>query len=152
MQYILSIQQVRRQPEHTAMVRTLLANQAVTTRADLVHEVCRRLNFRDAKGDWRVGTTMKALRDLESQGFWRLPKATPRSSRKWNPTRLHTPVPAAVEVPTRAEEVRGLQLIEVTSEEEGKLWNELMIREHPLHQCRLVRLHRTCVLINPALR
>lgn len=138
MQHILSIQQVLRQPENTALVRTLLANQAITTRAELVHEVCRLLNFRDAKGDWRVGTTMKALRDLESQGFWTLPKATLRSSGKWNPTRLHTPVPAAAGVPARAEEVRGLQLIEVTSEEEGKLWNELMIREHPLHQCRLV--------------
>ena len=37
-----------------------------------------------------------------------------------------------------AEEVRGLQLVEVTSAEEGQLWNELVIREHPLRQCRLV--------------
>ena len=138
MQRILSIQQVLRQSENTALVRTLLTSPAVRTRAELVHEVCRRLNFRDPKGDWRVGTTMKALRDLESQGLWTLPKATQRSSGKWNPTRLHTPVPAAVGVPARAEEVRGLQLIEVTSEEESKIWNELMIREHPLQQCRLV--------------
>jgi hypothetical protein len=138
MQRILSIQQVLRQPENTALVRTLLASQAVSTRAELVHEVCRRLNLRDPKGDWRVGTTMKALRDLESQGLWTLPPATQRSSGKWNPTRLHRPVPAAVGVAGRAEDVRGLQLIEVRSEEEGKLWNELMLREHPLHQCRLV--------------
>jgi hypothetical protein len=138
MQRILSIQQVLRQPENTALVRTLLADPAVTTRAALVQEVCRRLHFRDPKGDWRVGTTMKALRDLESQGLWTLPPATFRSSGKWNPTRLHRPVPAAAGVPARAEDVRGLQLIEVRSEEEGQLWNELMIREHPLHQCRLV--------------
>ena len=138
MQRNLSIQQVLRQPENTALVRTLLASPAVSTRAELVRGVCRRLNFRDPKGDWRVGTTMKALRDLESQGLWTLPKATQRSSGKWNPTRLHTPVSPAVGVPARAEEVRGLQLIEVTSEEESQLWNELMIREHPLRQCRLV--------------
>jgi len=138
MQSILSIQQVLRQPENTALVRTLLANPALTTRAELVQQVCRRLNLRDPKGDGRVGTTMKALRDLESQGWWTLPKATVRSSGKWNPSRLHTPVPAAVGVPARAEEVRGLQLMEVTSQEEGKIWNELVIREHPLHQCRLV--------------
>ena len=138
MQCILSIQQALRQPENTALVRTLLANPAVSTRAELVQEVCRRLNFRDPKGDWRVGTTMKALRDLESQGWWTLPSATFRSSGKWNPSRRHTPVPAAVGVPARAEEVRGLELIEVSSEEQGQLWNELMIREHPLHQCRLV--------------
>ena len=138
MQCILSIQQALRQPENTALVRTLLANPAVSTRAELVQEVCRRLNFRDPKGDGRVGTTMKALRDLESQGWWTLPSATFRSSGKWNPSRLHTPVPAAVGVPARAEEVGGLELIAVSSEEEGQLWNELMIREHPLHQCRLV--------------
>jgi hypothetical protein len=138
MQRILSIQQILRQPENTALVRTLLANPTVTTRAHLVHEVCRRLNLRDPKGDWRVGTTMKALRDLASQGWWKLSKATVQSSGKWNPTRLHRPVAAAVGVPTRAEEVRGLQLIEVTSAEQSQIWNELMIREHPLHQCRLV--------------
>ena len=138
MQCILSIQQVLRQPEPTALVRTLLASPGVTTRAQLVQEVCRRLDFRDPKGDWRVGTTMKALRDLEAQGWWLLPKATVASSGKWNPTRLHHPVPAAVGVPARAEEVRGLQLIEVTNEAQSQLWNELMMREHPLHQCRLV--------------
>ena len=135
---MLSIQQILRQPENTARVRTLLADPAVRTRAELVQEVCRRLNFRDPKGDWRVGTTMKALRDWESQGWWTLPKTTLRYSGKWNPTRLHTAVSAAAGVPARAEEVRGLQLIEVRSEEESKIWNELMIREHPLHQCRLV--------------
>jgi hypothetical protein len=138
MQRILSIQQVLRQPENTALVRTLLADPAISTRAALVREVCRRLNLRDPKGDWQVGTTMKALRELESQGWWRLPAATQRSSGKWNPTRLHRAVPAAAGVPARAEAVRGLQLIEVRSEEESKIWNELMIREHPLHQCRLV--------------
>ena len=110
----------------------------MTTRTALVQEVCRRLDLRDPKGDWRVGTTMKALRDLAWQGWWTLPPATVRSSGKWNPTRLHRPVPAAVEVPGWAQEVRGLQLIEVTSEEQAQLWNELVIREHPLHQCRLV--------------
>jgi hypothetical protein len=138
MQSILSIQQVLRQPENTVLVQSLLGNPAVSTRAELVHEVCQRLDLRDPKGDWRVGTTMKALRDLESQGLWRLPPPTFRSSGKWNPSRLHRPVPAAVGVPGRAEEVRGLQLTEVTNEAEGQLWNELMVREHPLHQCRLV--------------
>lgn len=138
MQGILSIQQILRQPANTALVKSLLANPTVRTRAELVQEVCRRLNLRDPKGDWRVGTTMKALRDLESQGWWTLPQTTQRYSGKWDPTRLHRPVPAAVEVPARAEDVRGLQLTEVSGEEQTEIWNELMIREHPLHQCRLV--------------
>lgn len=32
----------------------------------------------------------------------------------------------------------GLHLTEVSSEAQTQLWNELMIREHPLHPCRLV--------------
>lgn len=138
MQPILSIQQILRQPENTALVKSLLADPTVSTRAELVQEVCGRLNLRDPKGDWRVGTTMKALRDLESQGWWTLPKARVQSSGKWNPTRLHRPVPAPSGIPARVEAVRGLQLIEVTSQEQSQIWNELMIREHPLHQCRLV--------------
>jgi len=138
MQCILSINQVLRQPENTALVKSLLANPMVSTRAELVQEVCRRLDLRDPKGDWRVGTTMKALRDLASQGWWTLPQTTQRYSGKWDPVRLHRPVAAAVEVPARAEEVCGLQLVEVTSQEQRQLWNELMLREHPLHQCRLV--------------
>ena len=138
MQTIISIQQFLRQPDNAALVRGLLADATVSTRAELVQEVCHRLDLRDPKGDWRVGTTMKALRDLESQGWWELPPATHRSSGKWNASRLHRPVPAAVGVPSRAEEVRGLQLTEVTGEEQTQIWNELMIREHPLHQCRLV--------------
>jgi hypothetical protein len=138
MQGILSIQQILRQPENTALVKSLLANPTVSTRAALVQEVCRRLDFRDPKGDWRVGTTMKALRDLESQGWWTLPQRTQRYSGKWDPTRLHRPVPAVAGVPARAEEVRGLQLVEVTRQEQTQIWNELMLREHPLHQCRLV--------------
>jgi len=80
MQRILSIQQVLRQSENTALVRTLLTSPAVRTRAELVQAVCRRLKLPQPQGDWRVGTTMKALRDLESQGLWTLPKATQRSS------------------------------------------------------------------------
>jgi hypothetical protein len=138
MQHILSIQQLLREAENRALVKSLLASPAVTTRADLVREVCRRLDLRDPKGDWRVGTTMKALRDLESQGWWTLPQTTQRYSGKWDPTRLHRAVPAAVQVPARVEEVRQLDLVEVTSQEQSQIWNELMLREHPLHQCRLV--------------
>ncbi len=98
MQGILSVQQILRQPEHTALIKSLLANPAVGTRAELVQEVCQRLNLCDPKGDWRVGTTMKALRNLESQGWWTLPATTQRYSGKWDPTRLHRPVPAAVEL------------------------------------------------------
>ncbi len=138
MQTALSVQQILAQPQHTRLVRQLLEPKVVSTRSALARELCQRLDLRDPKGDWRLATTLKALRDLEAQGFWTLPAATLPPSGAWNPTRLHQRVQTPIAVPACVEDVRGLQLIEVTTEEELKIWNELMIREHPLHQCRLV--------------
>ena len=43
-------------------------------------------------------------------------------------------------MPERVEQIEGLALIEVDSahDEHLRIWNELMLREHPLHDCRLV--------------
>ena len=138
MQTALSVQQILAQPQHTRLVRQLLKPEAVSTRSALARELCQRLDLRDPNGGWRLATTLKALRDLEAQGFWTLPAATVPPPGAWNPTRLHQRVQPPTAVPACVEEVRGLHLIEVSTEEELKLWNELMIREHPLHQCRLV--------------
>ena len=138
MQTAFSIQQLLALPNHTRLVHELLESEAVTTRSALARALCQRLDLRDPKGDWRLATTLKALRDLEAQGFWTLPKAAVAGSGAWNPTRLHQRVQAPTAVPASVEEVRGLQLIEVATEDDLKVWNELMMGEHPLHQCRLV--------------
>jgi Domain of unknown function (DUF4338)/Transposase DNA-binding len=138
MQKHLSIQQILAEPQHTRLVIELLQGQTVLSRSALAKGLCRRLGLRDPKGDLRTSTTLKALRDLEAQGFWTLPVATVPRPRHWNSTRLSKPVKAPTAVPTRVEDVQGLQLVEATTQEEIKIWNELMIREHPLHQCRLV--------------
>ena len=138
MQTHLSIQQTLAEPQNTRLVIELLQGQTVLSRWALANELCRRLVLLDPKGDLRTSTTLKALRDLEAQGFWTLPVATVPRPRHWNSTRLSKPVKAPTAVPTRVEDVQGLQLVEATTEEEIKIWNELMIREHPLHQCRLV--------------
>lgn len=135
---IVSIQKILAQANNHQLVTDLLKSDTVVTRTDLAKELCQRLNLRDGKGDWRLATTLKALRDLESQGRWKLPKASGSGPGEWNPTRLHKPVAVARAVPARVEEVQGLQLIMVRTESELQIWNELMVREHPLHQCRLV--------------
>lgn len=116
----------------------LLQGQSVLSRCALAKELCRRLDLRDSKGDWRTATTLKALRDLEAQGFWTLPLATVPGPRHWKSMRLNQPVTAPTAVPKRVEDLQGLQLVEATTKQEIKIWNELMIREHPLKQCRLV--------------
>ena len=120
------------------MVIGLLDGEPAPSRYRLAQEICRRLDLKDGKGDWQMATTSKALRELQDQGLWTLP--VPRSSvrRGWNPTRLNHPVAPPAEVPSALEEMEGLRLLEVTDQEHLRIWNELMIREHPLGECRLV--------------
>jgi hypothetical protein len=136
----LPIKQRLAQPDTVAVVLKLLAARPVPTRTQLAKELCRRLDLRDPKGDWQVATTAQALRDLEAQGHWTLPKPRVRRTRTWStaPTRLHQCVKAAEGVPEALEQVQGLKLVEVSTPQDLLIWNELMIREHPLHNARLV--------------
>ena len=133
-----SIQQILAQPKSKQLVEQLLRKEAGLTRTGLARELCHRLNLRDPNGNDRLATTRKALLDLETQGFWTLPKATAPAPQCWTPIRLEQAVKAPTRVPKSVEEVLGLKLVEVTTKEETRIWNELILREHPLHECRLV--------------
>jgi len=91
-----------------------------------------------SKGDWQIATTSKALRELADEGLWRLPQAMLPAAQGWHPTRLNHPVPSPRDVPELLQEVRGLSLIEVVKPEHLRIWNELMLSEHPLQDGRLV--------------
>jgi hypothetical protein len=138
MQCTFSIKQRLSQPENLKLTGDLLRETPALTRAQLAKELCRKLDLRDPKGDWQIGTTAKALRDLEAQGLCQLPKPTVEDARPWNPTRLHRRIPSARAVPKAVEELQGLGLVEVEDREQLQIWNELMLREHPLRDCRLV--------------
>ena len=138
MQSTSSIKQTLAAPENTKLVIALLKADPAPNRNGLAKELCRRLELRDPKGDWQIATTSKALRELEDQGLWQLPKPRSQRAREWHPTRLSHPVPAPTELPELLQDVRGLRLIEVTDEEHLRIWNELMLGEHPLKDCRLV--------------
>jgi len=138
MQCTFSIKQRLAEPENLTLTRDLLRDTPGLTRAQLSQELCRQLDLRDPKGDWQIGTTAKALRDLEAQGLCQLPMPTVEGARSWNPTRLHRRIPAARDVPAAVEAVQGLCLVEVENREQLQIWNELMLREHPLRDCRLV--------------
>ena len=137
MLFAASIKQRLAEAKNVEWVKGLLRGDPAPSRHDLAREICRRLDLRDGKGDWQLATTGKALRDCEAQGFWTLPEA--RSERRtWNPTRLKRPVAAVNGLPARLQEIGDLRLIEVSDREHLQIWNELMLREHPLKQCRLV--------------
>ena len=81
-----------------------------------------------------------ALRLLESRGFWKLPRLPRRVRSQPQPRRLNTAVPAPKRVPAQVDEVKGLRLVAVSAGDEQlfRTWNELMLTEHPLQDCRLV--------------
>jgi len=126
--------------ESARWVSEWLANNPGGTRTGLARSLCQRLELRDGKGAWQMASALKALRDLEAEGRWTLPPALPGHAERWTPRQLDEGVPPAQGVPPRAEQIEGLELREVGSEQDElfRIWNTLMLREHPLHDCRLV--------------
>ena len=133
-----SIKQRLSEPDNVKLVIALLDSDRALSRHRLAKAICLRLDLRDGKGDSQRATTCKALRELQDQGLWTLPEPRSSAPRGWNPTRLNQPVAAPEDVPAVLEEIGGLHLIEVADQEHLRIWNELMIREHPLKECRLV--------------
>lgn len=122
-----------------ATAREWLRKNKQGTRRGLALHLCQELDLFDGTGKPRLAGTQKALRRLEAKGLWVLPEPQTANGRTWTPRRLDHAVPAPRDVPVRAGEVRGLDLVSVTSEDdEGlRIWNELVETEHPL-SCRLV--------------
>jgi len=122
-----------------ATVRWWLSKTKQGTRHGLAVHLCQELDLYDGRGKPRLAGTQKALRTLESRGFWVLPEPRTANGGTWTPRRLDHPVPAPEGVPRTAGEVRGLHLVCVTSEDDEsfRIWNELVETEHPL-SCRLV--------------
>ena len=127
-------------PRNVTFITEWLSRNKGKTRTQLAREICDRLGLRDGKGALRISTTLKALRELEAEGYWKLPAARQRGNGQWNPRRLGHKVVAPRGVPGEAGQIKGLELIEVFREDDEhvRIWNELMLEEHPLHDCRLV--------------
>jgi hypothetical protein len=83
---------------------------------------------------------LKALRELEAEGHFRLPPRQLNIVSHWRPRRLPGPVPAPEGVPEEAGDVRGLRLVLVKPDDDAgmRTWNELIAREHPQRDRRLV--------------
>lgn len=125
--------QVKRQlsaPDAVKYVRGVLADEGVRHRTALADRVCDHFGFVDAVGVRQRSSCLQALRELEHGGLFRLPPAQtqPGPSR---PKRLLDAVPPAEAVPETAGAVAGLRLLLVETEQDMRVWNELMIREHP---------------------
>lgn len=118
-------------PESIEYVRGLLEeDEECFTRTELAEVVCEEFGFQDPRGQNQLGGCLKGLRELEAKGWFQLP--TP-DIQKGGPTprRLSKAVEQPQAVPAEVGDVGGLELILVEQESQMRIWNELMIGEHP---------------------
>lgn len=118
------------QPESISHIRTILDGSEGLLRTGLTEQLCEHYGFYDPRGIPQRGSCLKALRELEHSGHIVLPVSIKKSGRAI-PRRLPEPVPAPLDVPAKADDVRGLKLILVDTDEHKLIWNEMMFREHP---------------------
>mgnify|MGYP001767390363 CR=1 FL=1 len=117
-------------PESIEYISRLLNEEASFSRTELAEFVCEQFGFQDPRGQNQLGGCLKALRELEAKGWFQLPMAEIQK-RNPSPRRLSDPVEAPKEVPDEVGDVAGLELVLVGQECHMRIWNELMIREHP---------------------
>jgi len=96
----------------------------------LARRLCEEFGFYDGRGEAQTAGCLKALGELSQAGWFELP--APRSQPGVGaPRRLSEAVAFPEGVPETAGEVQRLELILVNSDERMRIWNELMLREHP---------------------
>jgi hypothetical protein len=117
-------------PESIEYVAELLAHNDFPNRTVLAETICELFNFYDMRGKKQLSGCLKAIRQLENDGYYSLP-AAPYTIGKSSPRRLAEPLPAPKDVPGQAGDVRGLTLLLVNTQEQMQIWNEMMITEHP---------------------
>ncbi len=125
-------------PTNTDFIRHLLENEDILHRTDLATRVCQQFEFYDARGHIQIGGCVKALRQLEREGHFILPVVDRKKQARKSPRRLPEAVPLPVDIPQEAGDVQDLRLVLVCTDEEKRIWNELMLTEHPLKVCTLV--------------
>jgi len=111
-------------------VSRLLAEEEFFSRTELADFLCEEFGFQDPSGQNQRGGCLKSLRDLEAKGWFQLPPPEIQKGAP-SPRRLPEPVTEPEGVPGEVGDVSGLELILVEQESQMRIWNELMIREHP---------------------
>ena len=117
-------------PEAIKSIKQLLDAEECFSRTEWAGFLCEQFGFQDPRGENQLGGCVKALRDLEAKGWFHLPPPE-YEKRSPAPRRLPEPVTHPRAVPEEAGMVRGLEFILVEREDQMRIWNELMIREHP---------------------
>jgi hypothetical protein len=124
------IKRVLSEPETIDYVNRLLEEEEFFSRTELADFLCEEFGFQDPSGQNQRGGCLKGLRELEAKGWFQLPAPEIQKGLP-SPRRLSEAVTEPEAVPDEAGEVGSLELILVEQESRMRIWNELMIREHP---------------------
>jgi hypothetical protein len=119
------------EPDTVEAIRGILSAEPGLNRTQVADLLCARLKLVDARGRKQRSGCLKALRKLEQQGRLALPPVR-RQGTVPRPRRLDGPVPEPAGLPEEVNSILGLTLVRVGSVDQMRIWNELMIREHPL--------------------
>jgi hypothetical protein len=119
-------------PENVRRLTRIARRTKGITRKALAEKVCRAFDFRDGKGRLQTASCMTALRAFERKGIIKA-AATVGGRGGWKRKPRGTgeipPVPA--DLPDHAGEIGSLKLVLVDSAARRRVWNELLLREHP---------------------
>ena len=127
------IKQTLSQQDSIEYICLLLESGEIPSRAKLSERVCEDFNFADSRGYLQKSSCAVALDELAAAGHFILPLQGKKRNQNKSLTlsRLSEPVPDPIDVPAKAGDVKGLQLVIVVTDEQKRTWNELMICEHP---------------------
>lgn len=118
------------QPEAIEHICSILDTNVNIKRTKLADQLCDQFDFFDPRGKKQRAGCLKALRELEQKGHFVLPPPC-HIPGKVRPRRLAEPVPEPQGVHDEAGKICQLRLIPVETEEHMRIWNELMIQDHP---------------------
>ena len=109
-------------PESIEYVLQLLTDEEESfSRTELADFLCDEFGFQDPRGQNQLTSCLIALRDLEAKGWFELPPSG-AEKRTFAVRRLPEPVPEPQDVPEDVGLVRGLEFIQVESEDQRRTW------------------------------
>jgi hypothetical protein len=117
-------------PTNLEYLSELLETNQFLHLREVAETVCEQFGFYDTRGKKQIGGCEKALRKLEAAGHFVLPARCAKTGSN-SPRRLNEPLPPLTALPAQAGDVSGLTLMLVRTDEEMRIWNEMMIVEHP---------------------
>ena len=124
------IKQKLSQPESVVVIQQIQEDNEDAPRSAIAERVCEHFAFFNAFGRPQKSGCLKALRELDRAGRLQLPE-TRRQTPQTDPRRRTKPIEEPLNLPSAVGKIQELQLIRVETDAEVRIWNELMIQEHP---------------------